>query len=132
MSNWAKPDTAEAPPRSDFIKPKDLVGRLLGFEVLNFERQVERENSKYGPKDTVYANVTVLDGPEAGHVYSNSPIDTTVLVRQLKKKIGEKVLGRLDRDFDNRGAYYLADPTDEDVKIAEAGGKAQSSGKAPF
>jgi len=121
--SWSKPGTApEAPRRGDFLPPmKELSNALVGIQVLEFVPDLERPGSKYGAKDTIYANVTVFDGKHAGSKFENTPLDSKVLVRQLKPQLGEKVLGRLDRDIDNNGAFFLADPTDEDFALASAG-----------
>jgi hypothetical protein len=129
VSEWTKPGTAEAPRRGDFLPPmKELTSSLLGVEVLEFVENVERPGSKYGPKDTIYANVKVFDGKHAGSEFNNTPIDSKVLVRQLKSQLGQKVLGRVDRDIDNNGAFFLAEPKEEDFELAS--GAAKKSG--PF
>src|SRR5690606_642786 len=106
------------PPRREArVRIKDFLDSLLGIEVKEFEKERPKPWSQYGPKDTVWADVTVFDGELAGH-YEDVALDTTVLVRQLKDKVGGKVLGRLYADRDNKFAYTLAPATAEDKALA--------------
>lgn len=129
---WQKPGTAEAPRRETYFSPKEVVGRLVGIEVLDFEKQRPKPNSQYGDKDTVWANLTIFDGDRAGEVVESVALDTTVLVRQLRDKVGQSVLGRVDRDFDNKGAYTLLDPTEADFDIASGAQTKPEPKKAPW
>lgn len=131
---WSKPDEYVPERRaSSFVPWKDLAKRqeLVSIKAEEFVEKLERAGTKYGPKDTVWANVTVYTGEHAGETFENTPVDKAVIVGQIKNKVGsDPVLGRVYADLDNKGAYTLDAPTDEDFKIAEAA--EEKSSKAPF
>jgi hypothetical protein len=90
-----------------FFKPAEYVDAVaILIEVRRFEAQ--RPGSTYGPKDTIYADLTVfkdeaaLDGgtPELA---SNSVIDFQVLVSDLEVMVGKATIAKLARAKPNGG-----------------------------
>ena len=68
---------------------------LLMFEVLGVE-EIHTVHSALGERDpAIRANLTVVDGPEAGTHLADVLIFPKVLVGQLRPKVGKLVLGRL-------------------------------------
>jgi len=86
MSQFAAPAAASG------IDWTELNGRLLIVEPSEIVKDI---NTNFGVTDAIRANVTVLDGTDAGKKYDDTLIFPRVLQSQLNSRIGQKVLGRL-------------------------------------
>lgn len=106
------------------ISFKDYLGALLLIDVLGVEDHVPTVHSKPGEKSpAVRADVTILDGTSAGESFADTLIFPKVLQSQLKKQVGQKVLGRLSQGQAKPGqsAPWVIDaPTDADKAAATA------------
>jgi hypothetical protein len=71
---------------------EDINGRLLLIDVLAVEADMP---TTFGPKTAIRADIAVLDGDDKGAEYTNTLIFPTLLVRQLERSIGNKVVARL-------------------------------------
>lgn len=111
---------------------KALNGRLLLIQPISLETGVK---TSLGDKDAVRADVTVLDGTEAGEQYADVLVFPRVLIGQLRSKIGEKVLGRLGQGVAKPGQsapWVLAEATTADIKLGtDYLAKAVTSADAP-
>lgn len=113
---FAKPDSTQT-------KITDYVGRLLVLEPTNVTRAVQ---TSYGPCDTVDVLLWTLDGEDSdgnGPGYEGEvKLFQRMLVSQTSGLVGQKVLGRLTMVPAKHGKdsvmYQLADPTDDDEKLA--------------
>lgn len=113
MSN---PFSAPAPPGSG-IEYEPLLGALLLVEPHSVETGIK---TSFGEKDAVRADVTVLDGEQKGEVYADTLVFPTVLIGQLRSKVGEKVLGRLTQGQAKPGQkppWMLEAASDADQQI---------------
>jgi hypothetical protein len=86
MSQFAAPAAASG------IEWSELNGSLLIVEPREVVKDI---NTVHGVTDAVRADVTVLDGDQAGKKYDDTLIFPKVLQSQLASRIGQKVLGRL-------------------------------------
>lgn len=112
------PFAAPAEPGAGFT-PRDHEGRLLYIEPLSYETSIK---TTYGDTDAVRADIVVIDGDNAPDKYPDSLIFPSVLVSQVKGKIGEKVLGRLTTGIAKPGQsapWKLAPATPEDVEVGK-------------
>lgn len=94
-----------------------LNGRLLLIEPTSLEAAV---NTSLGTKEAVRANVTVLDGDEAGTEHNDTLVFPRVLIGQLRSRIGQKVLGRLGQGVAKPGQnapWLLQEATDADQAV---------------
>lgn len=76
-----------------------------------------------GLSDAVAADVTVLDGPDAGTEYPDTLIFPKILQSQVSGRIGQKVLGRLGQGTAKPGQsapWMLGEATDADKAVATA------------
>jgi hypothetical protein len=110
-----------APPGGARIDYNQINGRLLLIEPTTLEEDVPTVNgiAKYA----IRADVTILDGPTAGAVLSDTLIFPKVLTGQLRSRIGQKVLGRLGQGAAQPGKnppWTLSRATDADTKIGKA------------
>jgi hypothetical protein len=105
------------------IEFKDHQGALLMFEVLGVEDHVPTSVTKPGEKSpAVRANVTVLDGTNAGGVFDDALVFPKVLQGQLRSRVGQLVLGRLTLGLAKPGQsapWKLEPATDQDKAKAE-------------
>lgn len=148
MTAWSNPGSA-AP--KTFFKPKEHNGELIGFKVNEFQakydtgfKNKEKVRNVDGSieevetpqlRDTVWADVTLFTGPNAGRTYLNAEVGASRLVRQLKKNVGsdEGVLGRLYQSDDKGEPWELAVPTKEDFAIAAGESQPEPTpAKAPW
>lgn len=122
----------DVPATAEYFNPSNHVddkgeGDLLLFKVnsyrADFENPFDTDGSK-PTRDGVLAEVVVLDGPQAGHVYQESSIHAGSLIKSLKGAVdtGRPVIGRLGKgQSKGRGfkpPYVLASPTNSDKDIA--------------
>ena len=102
----------------------ELQGSLLLVEVLGQDKiRTRMDLPGEPPKTAVNANVTALDGPQAGRVWENSLIFPRVLVQQLVTKVGEWVVGRLGQGEPEAGKtapWKLEKATEQDKALARA------------
>jgi hypothetical protein len=106
-----------APAASAGITWADLDGLLLLIEPLAEETGIP---TVHGEAKAVRANVTVLDGPNAGERHDDTLIFPKILQSQVRPKIGEKVLGRLGQGNKKPGQsapWILNEATPADVQI---------------
>lgn len=112
--SWDDADT------SDFFTIKDNVGALVIIAVNKFTPNFETTN---GPRDTIHAELVVVDNEKEGVRYAEALLFGSKLVPQLKGKMGATVLGRIELGQKSPGKnapYILAKATDEDKKVATA------------
>lgn len=119
MSQFADP---AAP--SGGMDLNNYTGALLLVQVLGVEPHVPTVHTKPGENSpAVRATVSVLDGPNAGEVNEDTLIFPKMLQAQLKSRVGQLVLGRLNRGVAKPGqsAPWVLDPaTDADKATADA------------
>lgn len=118
MTQFANPATP-----SEGIVFDELIGSLLMVKVIYLEEHVPNVNSKPGEKSpAIRADVTVLDGPQAGKEYPDALIFPRVLQGQLRSRLGQLVLGRLTKGEAKPGKnapWMLAAATPQDTQLAE-------------
>lgn len=120
-------------PGGDFFKPADNLGTLLFVEVVSYREDYDNPYSDEpdAKRDGIEAVVTVLDGPDAGVVYTQSRIHQGGLIKSLKGR--KLVLGRLGKGTAAKGRqapYILEKPTEDDRTVADA--YLAASGEVPF
>jgi len=119
MSPFAKP----AEPSSG-IDYSALKGALLMIKVIFVEDHIPTVHTRPGEKNpAVRADVTVLDGPQAGHAYQDTLVFPKVLQGQLRSRVGQLVLGRLSQGEAKPGQsapWKLDAATPADEQVAEA------------
>lgn len=120
----------DQPDKGAKFTPRDhpnWIGKLFlifpeSVETVNFSRP----DGTQDPTDMVTADVAIIDLPdETGKptFLQAARIGGSALVPQLKKKIGKKVLGRLQQtpaQGQKSGAYFLADFSPQDAQTAES------------
>lgn len=97
-----------------------LSGSLLLIEPTEL---VQGINTVHGVSNAVRANVTVIDGPQAGQRNEDALIFPKVLQSQVRGKIGQKVLGRLGQGVAKPGMsapWMLHPATPDDIARANA------------
>lgn len=97
---------------------KALKGRLLLITPLEY---IEHITVPHGESDAVRADYVVLDGPDAPEEVENALIFPSVLVGNLKGRIGKgMIIGRLGQKPTNKGnpAWVLEPSTDDDKDVA--------------
>jgi len=118
---FSKPARTEEGNRQ-YFQARDHEGSLLVFRVTRFQENVPNNFGEF--RDTVWADVTVIDGDAKGTVYVNEDITYTQLVPALREAVGgDPVLGRLVRGTKGtkgKPPFLLNDPTVEDIAAAEA------------
>lgn len=113
-------DMFTGPASPSGIQWADLEGCLLLLKVTDYRTGIV---TSLGEKDAVEADVTVLDGTDAGTLHESVLVFPKVLIGQLKPRIGGMVLGRLGKGTAKPGQsapWLLAEPTDADKKTATA------------
>lgn len=108
------------PAESEFFVIKDHVGSLCLIAVNGFTAQMATQN---GFRDTVHAEIAVIDGPNTGKRYPEALLFGAKLNPQIKGKIGRVVLGRIalgQAQAGKNAPYVLLDPTSEDGALANA------------
>jgi hypothetical protein len=119
------------------IDLKEHVGALLLIDVQSLENGIK---TVHGDSDAISANVNVLDGPGQGASYEDTLIFPKVLVSQLRKSIGDKVLGRLGQGVAKPGQsapWILNEASADDIAkaekwVAENSKPTVTSAQAPF
>lgn len=118
------------------IDLKEHIGALLLIDVQSLEVGIK---TVHGDNDAISCDVHVLDGPGEGTSYDGTLIFPKVLVGQLKRSIGEKVLGRLGQGVAKPGQsapWILNEASVEDIAKAEAwvasNKPSVTSAQAPF
>lgn len=99
------------------VKWADLDGALVVAIVNEVEDKV---STSYGDReDVARIDLHVLDGDSAGEEYLDTLVFPKVLSQQLRRRVGEKVLGRIGQGIAKSGqsAPWMIHPaTDEDQK----------------
>lgn len=130
MSNM---DPFDDPATATPMPYQELVGSLLLFDVLSYEDNVPTSFTPPGEKSpAVRANVTVVDGPQAGHRYIEALVFPKKLQAQLRPRVGRMVLGRLTQGEARKGQnppWELSPATPQDK--ARASALVSGSGSAP-
>ena len=117
------------------IDLKDHLGALLLFTVHSVEEGIQ---TVHGASSAIRCDVAVLDGANKGDEHADTLIFPKVLQSQLRKAVGQKVLGRLGQGQAKPGQsapWILTDPTDEDRKAGVeylSNGFAAPAASAPF
>lgn len=103
------------PPTEGFTF-RDHIGSTV---VITPDDVQEGKETRYGPRDVVYATILVRDDDADGRCakYEDVPIFGAALVPKLRKRIGEPVLGIVNET--ERGAHVLDHPDDDARKWAE-------------
>lgn len=100
----------------------DYKGSLLLFDVIGLEDHIPTVNTKPGEKSpAVRADLFVLDGPKANTEHIDALIFPKILQSQLRRMVGQRVLGRLGQGVAKPGQtapWTLAEATDADVSRA--------------
>lgn len=121
----------DQPDRSAKFTPSDhpnWVGRLFLFWPESVENvSFTRKDGTLDPTDIVTCDVAIIDLPDPENqgrptFVKDAKVGGSALAPQLKKKVGKKVLGRLQqapRNGEKTGAFFLAEWTPQDVQIAE-------------
>lgn len=120
----------------DGIKLADHLGGLLLVEVLSIETGIK---TTFGDSDAVRANVYAIDGAGSPAEYEDTLIFPKVLQGQLRKSVGQKVLGRLGQGSAKPGQsapWLLNEASADDIAKAEQwvakNAPAVTSAAAPF
>jgi hypothetical protein len=98
----------------DFFIVNEHVGVLIVFKVLG--QKPDYSTERFGVKPTVWADVMLVDGPNAGTVFPRAEIFHTKLYEALFEHVGKNVLARLNKG--NR-AFFLNDATPDEERYAE-------------
>lgn len=106
------PDEYQTPDQGDRLKLTEHAGRLVAIRVDNYKPD---QQARGATKPAVGCVVTIIDGPNAGHVYTDALIFGAVIVPQLREKVGRHVLGRLrlGEERDGNNAPVILDPANE-------------------
>lgn len=107
------------PSSSTSVPFADLDGALLLFTVHEETGEIQ---TTFGPSTAIRADVAVLDGPDKGATYPDALVFPRKLQSQLRRSIGEMVLGRLGKGAGKPGQnppYELRASSDADKAIAD-------------
>lgn len=98
----------------------DHVGALVLIDVLGIETKI---NTSFGEADAVRADVYVIDGAGSPKEYIDTLIFPRVLQGQLKRSMGQKVIGRIGKGVAKPGQsppWILTDASAADIQAGEA------------
>jgi len=113
-----------APAEPTGISYVDLNGALLLIQVHAIEPDVRTSFSAPGvASPAIRADVTVLDGSQAGEVFEDALVFPKLLQSQLKSRVGQLVLGRLGQGTAKPGQsapWRLSPATETDQATADA------------
>lgn len=112
----SSPFAAPAAPGTG-IKWQEVNSALLLIEPKSVEENIKTD---YGTTDAVLADIVVLDGDQAGEEYPDCLIFPKVLQGQLKRQLGQKVLGRVTQGVGKPGQsppWMLAEATAQDQQV---------------
>lgn len=111
MSTDSMFDTPPATGGDKFVNA-DHEGRLLVVKVTG----TGKDTFDNGEAEYIVADVTVVDGPEAGEEYTDAWLFGRVLFGQLKRRVGRTLLGRLVKGEASKGksAPWQLDPATEE------------------
>lgn len=100
------------------VKWADLDGTLVVAVVNGLEDSIE---TSFGRREDVpRIDLHILDGDDAGETIEDTLVFPKVLAQQLKRRVGEKVLGRIGQGVAKSGqsAPWMLHPANEaDQKI---------------
>lgn len=102
----------------DPINWADVSGALVIVRPLSLETGIP---TVHGTTDAIRADVTVLDGREAGKEYGDVLVFPKMMQAQLKTKIGRLVLGRVGKGVAKPGQtapWILEDASPADMQVA--------------
>lgn len=124
-----------AKPSAGGIDYDPLKGKLLVIEPLVLETGIKTTYTKPGEagSDAMRADVYVLTGANTHDEFLDTLIFPRVLIGQLKRSIGEVVVGRLGQGEAKPGQsapWVLAEATEQDLAKARAFYAAQSVSSA--
>lgn len=116
-------DPFDDPVSATPIPYSELHGALLLFRVLSYEEHIPTSYTEPGKRSpAVRANVTVIDGPHAGHEYPEVLVFPKMLQAQLRPRVGRMVLGRLGQGEAKKGQNapweLTAASADDKAKVA--------------
>lgn len=97
----------------DQLPLNELLGSLL---LITVHKETDEIETKFGATTAIETDVAVLDGTNKGTIYEGALIFPRILKSQLVKKVGAKVLGRLEQGENKKGnpPWQLATATDTD------------------
>lgn len=127
-------EIVSAAPPSGGITWADHQGNLFILAPTS----AEKIQTSFGESDAVRADVWILTGPDTAEEFLDTLVFPKVLAGQLRKNIGQKVVGRLGQGNAKPGqsAPWLLEPaTPDDLAKAQAFIAKQSgpvSAAAPF
>jgi len=119
-------DPFATPASADSVPWGELLGRLLVVEPTDLEKGIP---TSLGPADAVRARVHVID-QDVPKTYEDALIFPRVLISQLRSKIGQMVLGRMEQGVAKPGQtapWRMAEPTDQDKALGGAWLRARKS-----
>jgi hypothetical protein len=96
----------------------DYKGKLLVIEPLDVEKDIK---TIHGVSDAVRANVYALLGPNESADHEDTLVFPRVLQGQLRRKVGNLVVGRLTQGEARKGQdppWVLGEPTEKDLAKA--------------
>lgn len=118
-------DFADIPQSGGFFKPEE---HKEDFAILIEPQRFEAERpTNYGPRDTIWADVTYFRRPEdleSGNAVeeSNVGIDKTLLARDLRPLVGKAVIAttkKINLKNGNTGWVWNAVPADVKSQVVE-------------
>ena len=123
--------TAFAAPAAggDSLPIAEMVDHIVVFDVLAQEQNVETD---YGPKDPVRATVHDVT---AGETYEDALIFQGYLIGALKRRIGQKVLGRIylgDAKKGQKPPYMIEDASGDSNAVSKATAYLEAYAKGQF
>lgn len=111
----------QQPSQGDKFVVADHIGALCLFFVHDVRQAI---NTGYGDKEAVACDVHVLEGADAGEIYSDSLIFQGALIGSLRRAAGgDPVLARIGQGVAKPGQnapYILTEFTPQDAAKAEA------------
>lgn len=108
-----------ATPGGDRVEWEDYKGKLAVIEPFEVEKDI---NTQHGVSDAIRADVAFLLGPDEQAEFSDTLIFPKVLFQQLKREIGNIVVGRLQQGEKQKGKnapWILAEATEKDLRKAQ-------------
>lgn len=125
QDEFADPGTPGSP-----FDYNDYNGSLLLFEVIGLEDHIPTINTKPGEKSpAVRADLYVLDGPHTGKQHIDALVFPKILQSQLRRMVGQRVLGRLTQGVAQPGKnapWTLTPATAADLATARAWSQRQA------
>lgn len=108
---------------TQYFKLSNYDGEAALFKVN--DEDVDYVNPQFksdGARPTVWADVTIVTGGDAGKFFPNADISGKWVYNSLAEHVGsnELVLGRIVRGDKGGRPFFINDPEDGDEELAEA------------